>query len=138
MQSACGGREGAGGAGVDAGGKKVDRWILVFVGAAGVGCAESGGRRSGQAGYGGGRAENALVGRVSGCVGGRRYASAGGGAVTEGGEREGAGAGGGEGIYCAGRGCDSFSAQRMNRVVSDQFSVISFRKREEKKITQRR
>src|SRR2546427_26275 len=66
---------------------------------------------------------------------GRPNAAGGGGCGRLGGGRS---ERGGEGIYRAGRGCDSFSAQRMKSVVSDQFSVVSFRKREEKKITQRR
>src|SRR2546426_12275603 len=79
MQSACGGREGAAGAGVDAGGKKVDRWILVFVGAARVVCAESGGRRSGQAGYGGGTGQIEFVARAAECGGGGDFGAGGGG-----------------------------------------------------------
>src|SRR2546426_10791856 len=103
MQSACGGREGAAGAGVDAGGKKVDRWILVFVGAAGVVCAESGGRRSGQAGYGGGRGQIEVGGRGGGWGGGGGLLGGGGGTFWGGVEGRGGNGGGrwvvgGEGV----------------------------------------
>src|SRR5260370_34320669 len=95
MQGARGGGEGAARAGDDAGGKKVDRGIFVFVGAASAICAEPGGRGSGQAGYGGGGAQNEVMGRGGGRGGGGELA---GGARGDG--------AGGEGRQQGGRGVD--------------------------------
>src|SRR5258708_28469275 len=84
MQSACGGGEGTAGTGVDAGGAKVDWRIFVFVSAAGVICAEPGGRRSGQAGHGGGAAQIERAAGAAECGGGGDLRAAGGGAFGDG------------------------------------------------------
>src|SRR6266550_4293497 len=84
VQSACGGGEGAAGVGVDAGGKKIDWRIFVFVGASGVVCAEPGGRRSGQAGHGGGAAQIERAAGAAECGGGGDLRAAGGGTFRNG------------------------------------------------------
>src|SRR5216684_7354765 len=93
MQSAFGGGESAAGAGVDAGGEEIDRGIFVFVGAAGAVCAERGGRRSGQAGYGRGAAQIERLAGAAECGSGGDLRAAGSGTFGDGGERSGGAAG---------------------------------------------
>src|SRR5712692_4133683 len=93
MQSATGGGEATTGIGVDAGRTEVDRRIFVFVGAAGVVCAEPGGRRSGQAGYGSGAAQIERAARAAECGSGGGVRAVGSGTSGDGGERSGGTAG---------------------------------------------
>src|SRR2546430_17335797 len=86
MQNSSGGGEGAAGTGADGGGEKVDRGILILVGAAGVVRAEPGGRGSGQAGNGGGGPQIEGLARGAERGGGSGFWGGGGGSFREGGE----------------------------------------------------
>src|SRR6266480_3097098 len=93
MQDAPGSGESAARIGVDGGGEEVDRGIFVFISAAGAVRAESGRRRSGQAGYGCGAAQ---VERPAGTAergSGSDLRTAGGGTFRDGGERGGGASG---------------------------------------------
>src|SRR6267378_4634545 len=89
MQDASGGGESAAGIEVAGGGAEVDRRILVFVGAAGTVRAESGRRRSGQAGHCSGAAQVESVARTAECGSGGDLRSAGGRTFRNGRERGG-------------------------------------------------
>src|SRR5439155_845437 len=107
MQNSSGGGEGAAGTGADGGGEKVDRGILILVGAAGVVRAEPGGRGSGQAGNGGGATQIERLARVAERGGGSDLWAVGGGTFRD----------GGEGIRGAGRGCDFVSTFWLKKKV---------------------
>src|SRR5438552_256443 len=89
MQGARGSGEGAAGIGVDGGGEKVDRGILVFIGTAGAVRAESGRRGSGQAGHGSGAAQAERIAGTAECGSRSDLRASGGGTFGDGGERGG-------------------------------------------------
>src|SRR2546430_17706271 len=89
MQDATGSGESAVGIGVDGGGEEVDWGIFVFISAAGAVRAESGRRRSGQAGYGCGAAQAKRPARTAERGSGSDLRAAGGGALGNGRERSG-------------------------------------------------
>src|SRR5438552_18671719 len=95
MQDATGSGESAAGIGVDGGGEEVDWGIFVFISAAGAVRAESGRRRSGQAGYGCGAAQAERFARAAERGSGGDLRTAGGGAFRDGGERGGGASGDG-------------------------------------------
>src|SRR6266478_1817949 len=116
MQGARGGGEGLAGAGVDCGGEEIDRGIFVFVGAAGAVCAERGGRRSGQTGYGGGAAQIERVARAAECSGGGDLRAAGGGAFGDGGAGSGRVAGF---VWIEGAGAESVDSRDLRFAGAD-------------------
>src|SRR5438552_15918195 len=89
MQDATGSGESAAGIGVDDGGEKVDWGMFVFISAAGAVRAESGRRRSGQAGYGCGAAQAERFARAAERGSGGDLRASGGRTFGDGGERGG-------------------------------------------------